>query len=139
MIIHQKIYIRTRRERIEIETKYANKSSWSRKTNREVEKYDCKILEPEFACKRVWDFIRIARVCFHHYKHFIATLRLPQYRVTVFKMERDYILTRSSRVEVSPDNILAMWMTSSASSSWINFSILVKHLAPHAFRLSIIW
>lgn len=27
----------------------------------------------EFAYKQVWDFIRIARVCLHHYKHFVAT------------------------------------------------------------------
>lgn len=31
----------------------------------------------EFAYKRVWDFIRIARVYLHHYKHFIAALDGP--------------------------------------------------------------
>lgn len=137
MIIHQRVYIRTKRERIKIETKYANKSSWRthRKTNKEVKKYDRKIFESEFACKRVWDFIRIACLRFHHYKHFIAIPRLPQHRVTVFEMERDYILTRSSKLEGSPDSILATWMTSSpssASSSWINFSILVKRLVGSA-------
>lgn len=40
----------------------------------------------EFAYKRVWDFIRIARVCLHHYKHFVATLSIALAEGTPYPM-----------------------------------------------------